>query len=412
MAVHATIVSFIMAWLAERPRTGALQGAAFAGMFVFGMVMALLGAVLPSLSDRLHFDLARAGDLFLFMNAAMLVSGLLTGPLMDRSGHKLPMIWSPALVAAAMAIIAVAGTFVMLLVGVTVLGFGGGALNASANALVADIHADPRKKNAALNLVGIAFGFGALVLPFIVGSLVATVGLTPILFVTTALSALVALFSTPLRFPAARQAGGAWLGGAGRLIRHPMLIALGISLFLQSGNEFIVGGFTAAYLRSVLNLSISTSAYLLAAYWAALMIARLILSRLLLRFSGPGIILLSAIASALAVAALISADSAFTSLAAILFLGCAISAIFPTTLGIAGALFESWSGTAFGLLFAMALAGGMSLPWTVARLASVTDLRTAFWIPVAAFCGIAAIHLVIRGRVGAELRHMAAGRKH
>ncbi|HEV2213270.1 MAG TPA: hypothetical protein VGS99_07965 [Gammaproteobacteria bacterium] len=45
-------------------------------MFVFGIVMALLGAILPSLAGRLRFNVRDIGSLFLVMNFAMLVCSL------------------------------------------------------------------------------------------------------------------------------------------------------------------------------------------------------------------------------------------------------------------------------------------------------------------------------------------------
>jgi hypothetical protein len=45
---------------------------AWAGIFVFGLVMAILGAILPSLFERIDFNKSEAGNLFLFMNLAML----------------------------------------------------------------------------------------------------------------------------------------------------------------------------------------------------------------------------------------------------------------------------------------------------------------------------------------------------
>jgi MFS family permease len=83
-----------------RPRW--LSAAAYAGMFGFGIVMALLGALLPVLARRLQFDLSHAGDLFLIMNAAMLVTTLALGPLVDRFGHKAPLVIAPLFVAVAL----------------------------------------------------------------------------------------------------------------------------------------------------------------------------------------------------------------------------------------------------------------------------------------------------------------------
>jgi fucose permease len=68
-----------------------LSGAAYAGMFVFGIVMALLGAILPALAGRLAFQVADIGRLFLVMNGAMLAVSLVLGLAMDRFGMKPPL---------------------------------------------------------------------------------------------------------------------------------------------------------------------------------------------------------------------------------------------------------------------------------------------------------------------------------
>ena len=59
--------------LGAMPNEGHKAAAAYAGMLVFGIVMALLGAVLPALSARLEYSVADIGGLFLAMNSAMLV---------------------------------------------------------------------------------------------------------------------------------------------------------------------------------------------------------------------------------------------------------------------------------------------------------------------------------------------------
>src|SRR5690242_16427642 len=91
--------------VSERVNTGLLSWAAYAGMFVFGIVMALLGAILPLLSERLSFNLAQAGTLFLYMNGAMLACSLFAGVAIDRFGHKLPLALGSVLTAAALAIV-------------------------------------------------------------------------------------------------------------------------------------------------------------------------------------------------------------------------------------------------------------------------------------------------------------------
>src|SRR5664280_2917275 len=117
-----------------------LRGAAYAGMFVFGIVMALLGAILPSLADRLQFATADIGTLFLFMNGAMLASSLVLGLAMDRFGMKPLLALGPLVVAGALVIVIRAAAFPALLVAGVLLGIGGGASNGATNTLVADLH--------------------------------------------------------------------------------------------------------------------------------------------------------------------------------------------------------------------------------------------------------------------------------
>ena len=169
-------------------RAGWLSGAAYAGMFGFGIVMALLGAILPVISLRLHFDLAQAGNLFLAMNGAMLGTTLALGPALDRFGMKPAMVVAPLFVAASLGLIAGAGTFKGLIAAVVLLGIGGGALNQATNTLIADLHVDASRKSAALNLLGVFFGFGALFIPFTIGSLLQALGLNTILYAAVLLA--------------------------------------------------------------------------------------------------------------------------------------------------------------------------------------------------------------------------------
>ena len=55
---------------------------AFAGMFVFGIVMAMLGAVLPALSSRLSFSLAAIGTLAIIPGVllSLVLADFLPGP--------------------------------------------------------------------------------------------------------------------------------------------------------------------------------------------------------------------------------------------------------------------------------------------------------------------------------------------
>ncbi|HSB15341.1 MAG TPA: MFS transporter [Bryobacteraceae bacterium] len=372
-----------------------LSAAAWAGMFFFGVVMAMLGTVLPVLSERLRFDLARAGGLFLAMNFAMLATTLVLGPLIDRFGKKPVLVAGSLAVSAALVLIAAAASYETLRAAVFLLGAGGGALNGGTNTLIADLHANPARKSSALNVLGIFFGFGALFQPFLLGTLVQRLDLAPILYVTIGLSFVPLAMFAALPFPPPRVGPGFRLAEAGKLVRNPLVLALGFLLFFQSGNEFIVGGYTSTYLNRDLNASIRTASYILAAYWGAMMLGRVISSRLVYRMKGSKLLTASALLAAGGVAWMLLAGSAGTAAVGVILVGLGFASIYPVTLGFAGSRFEHISGTAFGILFAIALTGGMTMPWLVGQLAAARGLRFAFWLAAANCLAITLLQFVV-----------------
>jgi fucose permease len=367
------------------------SAAAYAGLFLFGIVMALLGAVLPALSQRLRFDLGQVGTLFLMMNLCILATSLALGPLMDRYGIKPPLVVGPLLVGAALVMLALAREYRHLVWGVSVLGIGGGAVNSAGNTLVADLHDDPRAKSAALNLLGVFFGIGALLLPFTIGLLLEAIGLAGILAAAGALCLAVAAHNAALGFPPPKHATRLALGEAARFLRDPIVLLFAAMLFFQSGNEFIVGGYVSTFLTREVGLSVRGASWAIAAYWAALMTARVALSRVALRVPGPRIVIASALMAAGAMGLLVSAREAALAVGATVLAGAALAGIFPTALGIVGARFAAFTGTVFGLLFTAALCGGVTLPWVTGQVAEARGLRSALALVVVQFLAVAGL---------------------
>ena len=375
-------------------RFGMLDAIAYAGMFVFGIVMALLGAVMPVLAERLSLGLDDVGTLFLVMNAMMLAASLVVGPSIDRFGLKAPLAIGATIVALALVAVARASRLGDLLAAVALLGLGGGALNASTNTLVADLHDDPDEKAAALNVLGVFFGFGALLLPFSVGALLSRAGLPALLIAAAVLCAATAIAAATLRFPAAKQAHAWPFADMRRFIRMPLVLALAFLLFLQSGNEFVLGGYVATFLTKDLAMTVERASYLLAAYWAAIMVARITLSWALPRFGAHRIVLGGALFASAGAILIALAETPALAAAGVLVTGAALAGIFPTVLGVAGAAFREHSGTVYGILFTVALTGGMTMPWLAGNLAAAAGLRAVFLLAAANFIAIASLNTV------------------
>jgi fucose permease len=370
-------------------------------MFVFGIVVALLGAILPSLAGRLQFHTADIGTLFLVMNAAMLASSFVFGLAMDRFGMKLPLALGPLLVATALVIVVHATAFAALLPASVLLGIGGGALNGASNTLVADLYDDARRKSAALNLLGVFYGFGALSLPFTIGALAARFSVASLLVGASALCAAAGVFASALPFPAPKQRHALPVADVPWLLRSPLVLAFACLLFFESGAEWTLGGFISTYLTHDIAVnSVSLVSWMLAGYWASVMVGRVVASRIALGADPYRIVLFSALGAITgAVLAAVSPGPGVSAFAIVLS-GWSLAGIYPTVLGIAGARFTLYSGTVFGILFAIALSGGMTLPWLAGQIGSAAGLRWGFVMIAVAFAAVLGL-----SRVAAHFDH-------
>ena len=372
-----------------------LMSSAFAGMFVFGIVMAILGAVLPSFFEKIGFGEGAAGNLFLTMNFAMLVMTLIFGPLVDRFGFKLLLVVCSLLVAASFLLLTAASTYGLVLAAAVVLGFGGGGLNGGTNALTSDIN--PERRGAALNLLGIFFGFGALTVPFLIGTLQKTLGLRNILILATLLGLVPLTLFALFRFPQAKQAQGFPLRQAAKVVGNPLLWLCGFLLFFESGNEFTAGGWISTYLQKKFGLGPSVAALVLAGYWAAVMAGRLLSARFVKVLRGVKLVSLGAGLALAAAVLLAAAPSGPPAMAGAVLLGLGFSAIYPTTLAIVGENFAAFTGTAFSVVISVGLCGGMIAPWLVGKIAQSSGLRQGLLIPVFN-CAMILVLLVFIGR--------------
>jgi fucose permease len=381
----------------ERPASSAskLMSSAFAGMFVFGIVMAVLGAILPSLFEKIGFSEGAAGNLFLSMNFAMLVMTLAFGPLVDRFGFKALLAISSLLVAASFLLLAGASTYPALVLAVMVLGFGGGGLNGGTNALTSDVNEGARR-GPALNVLGIFFGFGALTIPFLKGTLLRSVGLQNIILLATGLGLVPLLLFASFRFPRAKQAQGFPIREAARIMGNPLLWLCGSLLFFQSGNEFTAGGWISTHLEKTFGIGPSAAALVLAGYWAAVMAGRLLSARFTRLLRNERLVLAGAGLALAASVLLALAPSGALAMAGAVLLGLGFSSIYPTTLAIVGENFAAFTGTAFSIVIAVGLAGGMIAPWLVGRIGQASGLRHGLLVPVFNCAMIIVLMVLIR----------------
>jgi fucose permease len=351
-------------------------------LLTFGIVFTIVGTVLPAVMTRFGIDKASGGALLFLLTFGILLGALVFGPLADRRGYKAILLFSTALIIVGLEAVAFAPSIGWLRAAVFLIGFTGGFINGGANALVSDISGEERGPR--LNLLGVFFGIGAAGVPFVIGMLTSRFGNALLIAGIGALVLVPLIVIATITFPPPKQAQGFPIADAGRLIRDPVMLLMGLMLFLESGLELTVGGWTSTFVSEELAVGERTALVVLSLYWAGMMLARLAIGTVLSRVS-PFRILYTCLTIALVGALLLLTTRSVPLAAAGVFaLGAGFAAMFPTVLGFVGTRFAMLSGTAFSAAITMALIGGMTLPYLAGVFGERFGMRGSFLIVPAA----------------------------
>lgn len=337
---------------------GKILVAAYIGMLLFGIAFLSLGTVSTFLQAKFSLSPSSTASLASSLPFGMLAGTLLFGPVADRFGYKYLLVIPALLIVLAMELLARAQALWVLQVSFFLIGAGGGALNGATNALVADVTEE--NKGAELSLLGVFFGIGALGMPALMGILTKTIAYETIISATGWILLLPAIFFMLTAFPDPKQKQGFPVGKGIALLREPLLIIAGLILFFESGLEGMVSNWTTTFLANR-NISADKALFALSVQVVALVVARLMLSRLLRKFPPLSVLFLCLLLLGAGSLLLYFGAGYGIALVSMVLFGFGFAAGFPVVLGIIGERYPTLSGTAFGMVIMMALIGNTLL---------------------------------------------------
>src|SRR5208337_5650891 len=143
--------------------------AAILGIFVYGMIAAMLGTILPDLSKKFSLSPKQNGNIALIQAVGLMIGSFTSGPLMDIYGKQVRMLLGLALIAVSLIALRGATGYMMLALSLLVLGYGGGVVVNAGNSLNTVVN--PDNPSSVANLLNLFFGVGALVTPLVAANL-------------------------------------------------------------------------------------------------------------------------------------------------------------------------------------------------------------------------------------------------
>jgi FHS family glucose/mannose:H+ symporter-like MFS transporter len=358
----------------------AIKGTAFVHVdFVLtGVVMTLLGPMLPVLAGRWRLDDVRAGYLFIAQFVSSMLGMLLSSALIPRIGYRRTLMVGLVLMAAGIAALARADWFLGL-VAVSIFGAGFGTNTPAANLFSAE--SNPGKSASALNLLNSSWGVGAMVCPLLVAAAQRSGRIPFFLYALAGGLLAIALGIESVRFlvdapnaaaeRAADESGSVW----NRLV--PLVAAV---FFLYVGTETSIGGWVASYARRMdMSLWAATPSF----FWGALLVGR-VTAPLLLRFwRETTVACMGLTLAALGVGVLMAAHTMTLIVTGALMAGLGLASIFPISVSMLSRWFGKAASRVGGPVFSLGNLGGAVLPWMVGALSThFSSLRVGFAVPL------------------------------
>jgi len=321
--------------------------AAILAIFVYGMIAAMLGTILPDFSARFQFTPKQNGTIAFCQALGLIIASLSVGPLIDNEGNKVGMLAGLALITAALALLPRSSGFGTTAAYLLLLGIGGGIIVTAANVLAGDV--SPEHRGTTLNLLNLFFGLGGLATPFIAANLLAK-NSTRLCYLVAGLTAatLVVNIATPMPPPSGEKSFV--FSQIGDVLGRGELWLLALFLFLYVAAEVGVWNWLVQHLIAQ-GIPESRALNVLSLGFAlGLLIGRVGVSQVLKSVPALPVTLTASILMVITTYLMLQTSDPKVAWILVFLAGIAMAPVFPTTLAIVGDRFKVMTGTATGIV--------------------------------------------------------------
>jgi fucose permease len=315
--------------------------------FLYGLIAAMLGTILPELSERFHLSPSQNGTIALSQALGLIVASLAAGPLIDDEGKKVGLILGLALISAALLWLPRVVGFRGILILLFALGVGSGTIVTAANSLVSE--AGEAHRGIALNLTNLFFGLGGLATPFISANLFKR-NWVRLCYTIASVTILTVVVEGLTKMPGPTGSGRFILADAAPVLGRPLLFLVGLFLFLYITCEVGVWNWLPRHLIAQGIPESSALNILSLGFALGLLLGRLGVSPILIRVPPVTVTLFASVAMAVTTFLMLRTNRPGVAFVLVFLAGISMAPVFPTTLAIVGDAFPRMSGTAIGFV--------------------------------------------------------------
>ncbi len=332
--------------------------AAILAIFVYGMIAAMLGTILPDLSARFRLTPAQNGAIAFAQALGLMVASIAVGPLLDTQGDKAGLILGLIAIAAALFALPRARGFASIVALLFLLGVGGGIVVTGANALSSVAATRTAPPSSTSSTSSSAWEDSPLPSsPPISSGATGSASATPSPPSPSSPSPYRQPRPCP-RPPAPRHSPSRTPAPClPRCSASHFLLLLGLFLFLYVSCEVGVWNWLPRHLIAQ-GIPESRALNILSLGFAlGLLVGRVGVSPILIRVPAVQVLLAASIAMAASTFLMLRTRRPGPAAALVFIAGLAMAPVFPTTLAIVGTAFPAFTGTAIGFAITCGWAG-------------------------------------------------------
>ena len=328
--------------------------------------MSFLGAALPAWGYHLRGNHVEVGQYFLMLGVSLMASHPLGRRLLRKRDIRFVVTAGCVMAAGGFLWLAASAPPVAWgwrMAGLAILGLSAGLLNASGFLAISRIYEhDPA---STVNMAGTLFGLGCLTTALAVWGAyyVYTPGSLGLLFAV--IPAVAARLYWRAQFAPAPEHAERPIGEVIKELKSPGAVIFTLILFFQFANEWTVAGWLPVFLVQSVGLSPDRAILLLAVFWLALLLGRVVAQGVLPRVGHGRLLLASVGASLLGCVILQATRDYFGCWVGTLLAGAGFSTVYPLVVEKIGHRFPDYHPGFYNGLLSFGIGGGLLAPWLV-----------------------------------------------
>jgi MFS transporter, FHS family, glucose/mannose:H+ symporter len=394
------MAGFAASELKQHPSSGTLVDCSghcgLPGFALSGVLLSFLAAILPAWGYQVKADFVEVGEYFLTLYAGFLLSLPIATALLARKGVRCTLLMASTLAGGGFVFLAFcppSAEAILRIAGVFPLGLGAGLLNTGLFRSVSTLYKQDRAGTA--NLASALFGAGCFVTALLVAGTYYAYTVRGILILFAVLPVLYAGFSARMKPAPLPTFAPFSLSAIAADLNEPGIILFALLLFFQFGNEWSLAGWLSLFLVRRLGISPQESLFLLALYWATLLVGRIVF-QILFRKIAPALMLTGSVASSLlGTLVLAFTDNQFGAIMGILFVGAGFASVYPIVVEKMKYRFRPGSAGLFDALSFVAITGGLLAPWLLGYLAEAWGIQAVMIVPMLGISVVLVLVLLI-----------------